>query len=164
MLAVEASPAHFAVAREQLADVPVRLVNAALVGPDCDASTVRLYRTARGTADSLFGKGEHDDVKAVRLSTLIPSDRVALVRMNVEGSELDIVEDLLDAGVPVAGWYGMWDDAERKGRAERLRQLMREYGIRTITFNERDTRWRIRLWAIRHDIQGRVRRPGAGAS
>ena len=147
LIGIEASPTHFRDATANLADLDATLIHAAVVGPDYAGDTIRLYRASDyGKDDSLFAQrgSEFETVPARRLSAVLRErglqDRPLIVRMNIEGAERYVVEDLLDAGVPVRGWFGMWDDlGEIDAAADvEFRRLLREHGISPFTFNDRD--------------------------
>ncbi len=128
---------------------------------------MRLFKSGGdGKADSLFGerfaKGHvgYDDVPAVRLSDALekyaaPGEPV-LLRMNIEGAELYVIDDLVaaDAVDRVAGYFGMWDDLSKidPSRDAGFRSTMRQAGIRPVTFNDRDLGHPLRVWAIRYDL------------
>jgi FkbM family methyltransferase len=162
ILAFEASPRHFPEATANLADIPnLDLRNIALVGPDFGSPTIKLYRTGgNGKGDSLFSERGHefDEVPTGRLSDFIretPADLVIL-RMNIEGAEEYVIEDLVDAGAldRIAAFYGMWDDLSKidANRDKAFRDVLHRHGVRTLTFNDRDARHPLRHWAIRLDI------------
>jgi FkbM family methyltransferase len=171
VLAVEASPAHFEDAKMALADLPnVRLLHVALVGPDHEEDSVKLHRAGGdGRADSLFAsRGEdYDIVPAKRLSRVLADEGwdirgvPTLLRMNVEGAEQFVVEDLVNAGLheQIDGYYGLWDDLSKidPDADEAFRRLLREVGISKITFNDRDLPVKSRRFAIRSDMIGSVR-------
>jgi hypothetical protein len=167
ILGFEASGAHYADAVAALADLPeAELHQVALVGPEHEGDTVALYRSGtNGAADSLFSErgNEYDLVPARRLSEIIggrPLEQMTVIlRMNIEGAEQFVIDDLIDAGVRVDGYYGMWDDLSKIDPAadERFRERLRRHGIANVTFNDRDLRHRLRRWAIRFDMETSMR-------
>jgi FkbM family methyltransferase len=169
VLAFEASPDHYRAALENLRGVPeLDLRQAALVGPDGTYPTARLYRSGgEGRGDSLFSRrGEaFDEVTAVRLSDVLAQEDVlgmaVILRMNIEGSEKAVVDDLVEARLlgAIDGFYGMWDDLEKidpAAGAEFHRQLT-ALRVRPFTFNERDLRVGLRRWAIRTHMVASIR-------
>jgi len=162
----EASPESYPVARSSLTAVPnLDLRQQALVGPAFGSDLVRLYRAGGdGKGDSLFAeRGDaYDDVPAVRLSSVMQrflddhGPMPIILRMNIEGAELFVVEDLIAAGMTkmIAGYYGMWDDLSKIDvrRDREFRRLLRMHSIATLTFNDRDSEVPLRLSAIRYDI------------
>jgi hypothetical protein len=174
LMGFEASSENFDDAVAALADLPeVGLMHVALVGPEHTGDQVALYRSGtNGAADSLFPERGSDCemVPARRLSQILAEagrrlDETAVVlRMNIEGAEQFVIEDLIAAGLhhSIDGYYGMWDDLSKIDRAadDRFRRRLREVGITTLTFNDRDTGRRLRQWAIRTDIET-SRRAGA---
>ena len=180
MIGFEASDEHYAAARRALASMPaLDLRHAALVGPDHSQPTVRLYKAGGGgRGDSLFAeRGQtFESVRAVRLSDVLHEfydthgDVPTLIRMNIEGAELFVVEDLIDSGLrsKVSGFYGMWDDLSKIDRRKdtEFRHLLRRNGIHSVTFNDRDLGHPLREWAIRYDLTTSLladRRPPGGA-
>lgn len=176
LVGVEASAEHHRDALAALADLEhLDLRQVALVGPDHDLAPVRLYRGDHGgKADSLYVETDrYETVPAARLSEILRrdygeclGDAAVLVRMNIEGSEPDVIDDLVRSGVHrhVDGWFGMWDDVSKQDpdRDRRFRRTLREAGIRSVTFNDRDlgTPWRRR--AIRLALDDALRRhPGS---
>jgi FkbM family methyltransferase len=170
-LGFEASTERFPEAEAALADLPqIHLLNVALVGPAYDETDVRLYKTGgEGKGDSLFAKRgkRYEVVPAQRLSDLLINmgddlDRMPIIlRMNIEGAELYVLEDLVASGLvgKIDGFYGMWDDLSKIDRNldRHFRRLMRTEGIKTMTFNDRDLGLSLRRFAIRTDIDTRVR-------
>jgi hypothetical protein len=153
ILGFEASAEHCRDAAVALADIPgLKLFNVALVGPDYEGDEVRLYTGSlgEGKGDSLFAgeRAEYEVVPARRLSAVMREECPALaevpivLRMNIEGAEYMVIDDLIEAGMDglVDGYYGMWDDVSKtnpKG-AEAFRELLRSHHIEHLTFNDRD--------------------------
>lgn len=189
-LGFEASAEHIRDATAALADIEhVKLMHLALVGPDHEGEEVRLYKSAQGEGqgDSLFvnERADYDVVPAKRLSEVLAqegytlSEMPVILRMNIEGAEHFVIEDLIDAGLAgsIDGYYGMWDDLSQidPPASSQFRRLLRENGIANITFNDRDLAtfdapgtslrardlmatvrdltFRLRRWAIRSDIE-----------
>jgi len=170
----EASSAHFRDAVSALADLPeVELHQVALVGPQYEGDTVALYRSgSNGAADSLFPQRgtEYDLVPAGRLSQILGGyaldELTVILRMNIEGAEQFVIDDLVEAGIRIDGYYGMWDDLSKidPQADDRFRARLRATGIANVTFNDRDLRHRLRRWAIRFDMETSMRAGVAGAS
>ncbi len=172
VIAFEAGSRQFAAAGVALGDLPaLELLHAALVGPDHVGTTVTLYHSAesRGYADSTFpvDGAEPETVPAVRLSDVLRSRQAShvgpvILRMNIEGAELAVIEDLIAAGLDrrVDGYYGMWDDLSRiDARLDaRLRELVHDHRIAPLTFNGRDLGYALRRLAIRIDVGSSIRR------
>lgn len=176
VLAFEANPTHYAAARKALRDIDnLDLRNLALVGPNYAEPTVTLYLSGKkGKGDSLFAAREESgsvSVPAARLSDyLASSDHDArLLRMNIEGAEVYVIEDLVASGLTdrIDGYFGMWDDLSKIDPAmdSDFRRLLRENDLRPIPFNDRDSAspgrqktgktrlsTRIRLFAIRQAL------------
>jgi hypothetical protein len=152
-LGFEASAEHIRDAAAELADVDrLKLMHVALVGPDHDGDEVRLYKSSRGEGkgDSLFvnEREQYDVVPARRLSEVLATEGYSLadipviLRMNIEGAEHFVIEDLIEAGIAgsIDGYYGMWDDLSTidPPASARFRRLLRDNGISNVTFNDRD--------------------------
>jgi hypothetical protein len=171
LLGFEASAEHHRDALQNLADLQhLDLRQLALVGPDATEDHVRLYKGARdGKADSLHREGpRYEVVPAERLSTVLQRDYGAwlvdaplLLRMNIEGSEYDVVDDLVRNGMSgrVDGYFGMWDDVSKidpeKDRA--FRRMLKDAHITSVTFNDRDLRHPLRRRAVRLAIDTSLR-------
>jgi FkbM family methyltransferase len=171
IIAFEAGSEQFAAAAEVLADVPsLDLRHRCLVGPDHTSPTVTLYgsRSDGGYADSIFARdgADHEDVPAGRLSEVLLSEHGShqgpvILRMNIEGAELAVVEDLVAAGLHqrIDGYYGMWDDLSKIDAHldARLRRLLQACAISPLTFNGRDLGYGLRRLAIRTDVETSIR-------
>lgn len=152
----------------------IHAFNYAVVAPDYSRDSVSLFLDERGgKGDSLFSeRGTCSiDVPAIRLTEHLESEGVdlaktiSIVRMNIEGAELYVLQDLEAAKATqfIDGWYGMWDDLfkiEPTKDAE-LRALMKRNKIKSIPFNARDLKdgggvrgvvFGFREWVIRYDI------------
>jgi hypothetical protein len=152
----------------------IHVFNYAVVAPDYLRDSVSLFLDERGgKGDSLFSeRGTCSiDVPAIRLTKHLEIEGVDLmktitiVRMNIEGAELYVLQDLEAAKATqfIDGWYGMWDDLfkiEPTKDAE-LRALMKRNKIKSIPFNARDLKnaggvrglvFGFREWVIRYDI------------
>lgn len=162
----EASRESFEQASQALAGVPgVRVHHLALTREVPPGGHLRLYKDAKGgIGDSLYRVGDaHEEVPAARLSDWLresgvrPEQAVLLLRMNVEGAEYDVLQDLVDAGVAgqVDGWYGMWDDVGKidPRRDEEFGAFLARHGIRPLTFNGRDLRWPLRVKCVAYDLR-----------
>jgi hypothetical protein len=163
LVGFEASAEHHRDALENLADLEhLDLRQLALVGPDATEDHVRLYKGARdGKADSLHRAGpRYEVVPAERLSTVLERDYGAwltdaplLLRMNIEGSEYDVIADLVRSGMSarIDGYFGMWDDVSKLDpeRDRAFRRLLKDNRISSVTFNDRDLRHGLRRRAVR---------------
>jgi hypothetical protein len=169
----EASAEHMEHARERLSDLDLALDlrQRALVAPGFAEPEVKLFKSGGdGKGDSLFSqRGDDFEVApAVRLSGELseldppPAHTVTLLRMNIEGAESYVIEDLVDAGVQgeIDGYFGMWDDLSKidVGADEAFRRLLAESGISGVTFNDRDLPSPLRRWAIRFDLETSIRK------
>jgi hypothetical protein len=172
ILGFEASGEHFGDAQAALKEFDnVRLFHVALVGPGHVGGDVRLYKAGgEGKGDSLFAaRGENYELtSARRLSELLVHEGLplgtgpVLLRMNIEGAEEFVINDLVEAGLQssVDGYYGMWDDLAKldPGADKVFRQLTRRSRIFPLTFNDRDLPYRLRRYAIRIDMETSIRR------
>lgn len=148
----EAHPQYFKECRRRFAgDARVKLFHAALVGPGHKGDTAVLHLDGKkGLGNSLFAaRGEQAiAVPAMRLSQFLKDNRiispgdVVTLRMNIEGAELYVIEDLLEAGMigAIDGFYGMWDDLYKIDPEldAGFRALLKRKNIRSFPFNDRD--------------------------
>ena len=122
----EAHPDYFkqAIASAQ-SDKNDQLLNLAVVGP-AQGKTVTLHLNGGdGLGDSLIRakSSQSIEIPAIRLSEVLKSDgidrsnEVVILRMNIEGAELYVLEDLLknDLVSRIDGYYGYWDDPLKIG-------------------------------------------------
>jgi FkbM family methyltransferase len=157
----EAIREFFAEAQHNVGKRPnVRLIHGAV----CDREgTITLHRIEeRGEGTSIYREGEGEEVPALRLSTWLKEEginvgeSVTLLRMNIEGAEVDVIRDLLDQGLSesIDGYLGMWDDAAKIDQewGNQFRELLREHGIRPFTFNGRDLQTSLRAPIIKYEI------------
>lgn len=126
--------------------------------------TIRLYHDGRGgTGDSLYRRSDSfEDVETVRLSDwlrerhIVLEDWICLLRMNIEGAEYDVLQDLVENGLAadIDGYYGMWDDISKIDiqRDAEFRAFVSRNDIHSCTFNGRDVRWRVRMKCIEYDM------------
>lgn len=160
----EASERSFAAASEALSRIDeVEVVRVALVHEVPEGGTVRLHTSQKGLKDSIHRPAESfEDVTAQRLSDWL-SERgidlgrsVCLLRMNIEGAEFDVLEDLVERNLAghIDGFYGMWDDLYKfdRPRDRQFRSFLVRHGISSLAFNGRDMRWCMRLRCIRYDV------------
>jgi hypothetical protein len=161
----EAHPDYFRAAAAAIGPgADDNLYNLAVVGPG-QGGTVRLnLNGGDGLGDSIIrAMGDVAiDIKAVRLSEVLKNagvDRsadVVILRMNIEGAEVFVLEDLVQSGlIPrIDGYYGYWDDPQKIGGdiARRFSDIMSRTRIENFPFNDREFRSRVRLWAVRYDL------------
>lgn len=162
-IGIEANEASCGKVAERFAgDGRVVLIHAAACRDIPESGHVELYLHGDGHGDSLYRANKSSiAVPAIKVSDLVKAeaedpDRIILLRMNIEGAELDVLKDLDENGVldRIDGFYGMWDDLS-KIDPELDRELiafMEGHGLRTLTFNERDFISRFRVRVIAYDI------------
>lgn len=166
----EANPEYFNDCRSAFAGDPrIHLVNAAVVGPDHQGDSVSLHIGGRlgGLGDSIYRKqGRHArmiSVPALRLSEFLRSidrrDAKVLLRMNIEGAELDVLRDLAENNMldQIDGWFGLWNDAEKidPRLGSELAAIKASARIENVSFNDRDSRGRyawLKEAIIRYEI------------
>jgi FkbM family methyltransferase len=172
ILGFEANPASYEEAVANLGHLPeLDLRQIALVGPDVEAPTATLHvGTGDGKGDSLFAERGNASVEvpAARLSAILNEDypwfqdHVVLLRMNIEGAELFVVEDLVAAHLTssIDAYFGMWDDLSKidPDKDVAFRQLLRSHDVSTLTFNDRDMTFAMRLWAVRVAMEAAIAR------
>jgi hypothetical protein len=164
----EATEEVAAAARERFADLPdVSIVHAAVCRQANER--VRLYVGDGGIGNSLYRRLPRvAEVPGIQLSSWIrrnaPDSQhdICLLRMNIEGAEVDVIEDLIEAGLchRIDGYFGMWDDVGKidPQKGEQFRKTLRRQRISPFTFNMRDARSPIRLRAIELEIDTCIRR------
>jgi len=166
IIGFEAHPDYFEAARRAVGNVPnVELHNVALVGPGQGPTVELNLNGGSGVGDSLVrrrGDASSISVAACRLSDCLrkaefdPKRDVLLLRMNIEGAEVFVLEDLSEAGLipAVDGFYGYWDDPYKIGGdfAQRFEALMSRLRIETVPFNDIDCRSALRRALISYDI------------
>jgi len=146
----------------------VSLFHKALCNAAPPQGKIRLYHDGRGgTGDSLYRPTDsYEEVEAVRLSdwlrarNIVLEDRICLLRMNIEGAEYDVLQDLVESGLAahIHGYYGMWDDISKTDihRDAQFRAFIARNHIRSFTFNGRDVKWRVRMKCIEYDVSTSV--------
>lgn len=129
---------------------------------------IRLYHDSRGgLGDSLHRPSDSfEDVEAVRLSdwlrerNIVLEDKICLLRMNIEGAEYDVLQDLVENGLAgqFDGYYGLWDDISKTDipRDAEFRAFLSRNHIRSFTFNGRDVRWGVRRKCVEYDLHTSV--------
>lgn len=143
-------------------DDRVTLIHAAACRDIPESGHVELYLHGDGHGDSLYRVNKNSvAVPAIRVSDLVKAeaadpDRIILLRMNIEGAELDVLKDLDENGLlgRINGFYGMWDDLS-KIDPELDRELiafMKTHGLKTLTLNERDFVSGFRVRVIAYDL------------
>ncbi len=145
-----------------LADVTVE--NIAVVGPGQPATMSLNLDGTTGLGDSLIRKrtGASIEVPAKRLTHYLaeagidPKRDIILLRMNIEGAELFVLEDILEAGLTEAidGYYGTWNDPEKIGgeTARQFDAILEKTGIRNFRFNDPDCNYESRKALVRYDM------------
>ncbi|MFB0565321.1 MAG: FkbM family methyltransferase [Candidatus Aminicenantaceae bacterium] len=143
----------------------VDLINKALCYVLPPEGKIKLFKDIKreGVGDSLYKPTEHyEKIEAMRLSDWLREsnidlqNRICLLRMNIEGSEYDVIKDLVERGLAkhIDGYYGMWDDVSKidKKRGEEFLAYLEENKIYNFTFNIRDMEWPVRIRCIEYDI------------
>ncbi len=164
-LGFEAHPDYFKEATDSVQpDKNDRLLNLAVVGPGQGENVTLHVNGGDGLGDSLIrAKGSQSiEIPAIQLSEVLKSDgvdrgdEIVILRMNIEGAELYVLEDLLKSDLVsrIDGYYGYWDDPLIIGGdiALRFKKVMTATEIDIFPFNDRDFRSRIRLSVIKYDL------------
>jgi len=138
----------------------VQILHKALVHNIPTNGMVRLYKDmGSGLGDSIYRHtSESEEVECQRLSDflkenqLIKDNCIVLLRMNIEGAEYDVIQDLVENELDtrIDGYFGMWDDLSKIdiGRDAEFRAFLEMHQIRPITFNGRDLPWPLRRKCI----------------
>ena len=142
----------------------IEIIHKALVHAMPAEGTIKLYKdVGDGLGDSIYREtSEFEEVGCLRLSDFLEEqeigtkNQIVLLRMNIEGAELDVIEDLLEQNLhrKIDGYFGMWDDVAKVdvARDSAFRSLMAKNGISPFTFNGRDLRWSLRRKCIEYQI------------
>jgi len=143
----------------------VRIFNLALSDAIPSSGLVRLYYFGQdGLGNSVYRERNqiYEDVQACRLSDFIQEHKISLegavniLRMNIEGSEFDVISDLVKSGLRkyFDGFYGMWDDVWKIDPTKDVLfiTMMKKARIRTVPFNGRDLGYPSRLKMIKENM------------
>jgi FkbM family methyltransferase len=123
--------------------------NIALVSKIPESGSVKLYVHGNGAGDSIYREqNNYIEVEAKKLSDVIRDEDVRLhesiniIRMNIEGSEYDVIEDLIESDLIkyFDGFYGMWDDVFKldKEKYGKFQKILKEINVYPFPFNGRD--------------------------
>jgi FkbM family methyltransferase len=146
----------------------VTMINKALVRTVPSGGKIKLFKDmANGLGDSLYREGsEYQEVECERLSEflvesdLLQTNRIVLLRMNIEGAEYDVLRDLVESGLHkcVDGYFGMWDDVSKIDidRDNEFRAFLMSNGIDSFTFNGRDMSHASRRVCIVYHLHTRI--------
>ena len=152
----EANPVHFEMVQKSFSSSDVYLFNLALVGPDYTKPIVPLYVDVLGDGkgDTIYKQRSEKrgyklvKVKAKHLSDIFYENNIdfkkdiIFLRMNIEGSEVPVLEDLIEAGIInyIDGFYGKWNDAYKidKNLGKKLDEIRKQYNISNVSFNDGD--------------------------
>jgi FkbM family methyltransferase len=164
----EASKKFISVAeRKFIGKDNVYLINKALCNSVPPGGKMKLfYKGEDGLGSSIYRSNgnltEYEEVKAVRFSDWLNSSEIVfeknicIMRMNIEGAEYDVLEDLVHSGYYkcIDGFYGNWDDVTKnhKSIVKKYFDLLETYNISHVTFNGSDFRYPFRLCCIKYDI------------
>jgi FkbM family methyltransferase len=148
----------------------VHLIRGALCHLPPPNGKLNLYKEpGDGLENSIYRShyAVYEEVNAIRLSdwlrehNLDPRNIVCLLRMNIEGSEFDVIKDLVESGLAecIDGYFGMWDDLSKidRQRDAEFRAYLAQHDISPFTFNGRDLESPLRMRAIEYEIVTAVR-------
>lgn len=156
LVGIEANPKHYCAALDGLYCPGTNLINVAIVGPEHVSNKVKMYvdQVGSGLGDTLLEeraiqrKMQHIEVNATRLSILFDElginfhEDIIIIRMNIEGSEVFVLQDLIEAGIisNIDAFMGSWDDAHKisKMLGEQQDKIMNRYSVQPMQFNSRD--------------------------
>jgi FkbM family methyltransferase len=168
----EACRNFYIAAKAKLANAErVSLVHAAVCQKVPESGKIKLYRDrADGLGNSVYRDhlSDYEEVPALRLSDWLRSHHIdlmrniCLIRMNIEGAEVDVISDLVESGLAkyIDGYFGMWDDMSKidQTRDDEFRGFLRKNHIHPFTFNGRDIEApALRMKAIRYDVVTAIR-------
>ena len=165
----EASQASFEHVAKKCADRgDVELMHKALVHVLPGTGTIKLFKGMRsGLGDSLYRQtDQYEEVDAMRLSDflierfLVKANTIVLLRMNIEGAEYEVLQDLVahQLAHAIDGYFGMWDDLYKidSERDAEFRAFLARHQIRPFTFNGRDLRHPLRRKCIAYHMHTRI--------
>lgn len=146
----------------------VNLIHKALCYVLPSDGKIKLYKSkGKGLGNSLYRSSDtFEEVEAIRFSDWLRNrnidleNSICLLRMNIEGAEYDVLQDLVSSGLAkyIDGYYGMWDDVYKldKQRDDQFRAFLRENQLYPFTFNGRDLKYSARIRCIEYDINTSV--------
>jgi FkbM family methyltransferase len=162
----EASTEYFDYAKQNLcAKDSIKLINAALCKTAPEGGKIKLYKQpGKGLGSSVYKDAfdKYEEVPALRFSNWVENlgleleNNICLLRMNIEGSEFDVIADIVESGLAdhIDGYFGMWDDLSKidKKTDDEFRAFLKSNRIYPFTFNGRDLRFKSRVHCIQYDI------------
>ncbi len=165
IFAFEANPESYNIAVDNVRSIKqLKFFNIALVNNIPKSGHIRLYTHESGEGDSIYRINSNSfvDVPAKRLSDVIKdhniqlSDSINIIRMNIEGCEFDVIEDLIENDLLkfIDGFYGMWDDVSKIDyeKDKRFRKLMKKVSLYPFPFNGRDMQYNSRKKLIEKSL------------
>ena len=142
----------------------LQLYNYAIINNKHPSGKIKLYTSKNGLSDSIY-RSNYDnyvEVPAIKLSDFIYqkhinlSKSVNILRMNIEGAEFDVLQDLINEGLIkyFHRFYGMWDDVSKIDHAKdiQFRKTLKEHNIKPVPLNGRDLQSNARLKIIKKDF------------
>jgi|TARA_B110000495_G_C22835090_1_gene487118 FkbM family methyltransferase len=150
IFAFEANPNSYNLAIDNCNQIDnLKFHNIALVSKIPESGSVKLYVSGCGLGDSIYReRNNYIEVEAKKLSDVIRDEDVRLnesiniIRMNIEGCEYDVIEDLIEADLIkyFDGFYGMWDDVFKldKEKYGKFQKILKEINVYPFPFNGRD--------------------------
>lgn len=163
----EAAALTFAKAKSATSDLSnVHIEHLALTHHLPPGRVIRLHYAGNdGIGSSLYKDrgGTYEEVPAARLSEWLHESgwnlhkTICLLRMNVEGAEQDIFEDLREAGLLplIDGFYGVWDDVAKIDGAtgKMFESELKKEKVKPLSFHDsRDLQYVSRRAALRYDF------------
>ena len=146
----------------------VQLIHKALVRNLASNGKIKLYKDGEGgLGDSVCRHStQYEEVECMRLSDflveshLIKDNRIIILRMNIEGAEYDVLQDLVENELDscIDGYFGMWDDLSKIdiGRDAEFRTFLVKHHIHPFTFNGRDLFWPFRRKCIAYHMHTQI--------
>jgi FkbM family methyltransferase len=146
----------------------VQLIHKALVCNLPSNGKIKLYKNGKdGLGDSIYRHAtQYEEVECKRLSDflieshLIKENRIIILRMNIEGAEYDVLQDLVENELDncIDGYFGMWDDISKidSERDAEFRIFLAKHQIHTFTFNGRDLVWSFRKKCIAYHLHTQI--------
>lgn len=146
VFAFEANHTSFNLAKNETDQINnLELYNVALVNKVPESKFIKLYCNNR-PGDSIYRKTKsYINVQAKKLSDIIREQDVKLeesiniIRMNIEGSEYDVIEDLIESDLikHFDGFYGTWNDVFKLDNVKykKLQRMLKDVDVYPFPFN-----------------------------
>lgn len=168
IFAFEANPKTFNLANNNCSQIDnLKFHNLALVSKVPESGFAKLYTSTESVADSIYREQKsYIEVEAKKLSDVIRDEdarldeSINIIRMNIEGSEYDVIEDLIESDLIkyFDGFYGTWDDVYKlsKEKYRKFQQTLKEVNVYPFPFNGGNMSYKEALNAIKCSLMNSI--------